>query len=85
MNWGRFLVLKHFDKNVILYGDRKVAIPTATPLPRLLAESIMLLSGLAPDFRIIEEKNYRIYENIPSIFAQNLFRKLGQTAINTRL
>jgi hypothetical protein len=63
----------------------KVAIPIELPLPRLLAESIMLLSGLAPDFRVIEEKKYRIYENIPSIFMSNLFSRLGQTPINKTL
>lgn len=83
MNWGRFIALKHFKKDVILYDSEsnKVAIPIELPLPRLLAESIMLLSGLAPEFRVIEEKKYRIYENIPSIFTTNLFSILGQTPI----
>lgn len=87
MNWGRFIALKHFKKDVILFDSthNKVAIPIELPLPRLLAESIMLLSGLAPDFRVIEEKKYRIYENIPSIFTSNLFSRLGQTPINKTL
>jgi hypothetical protein len=87
MNWGRFIALKHFKKDVILFESthNKVAIPIELPLPRLLAESIMLLSGLAPDFRVIEEKKYRIYENIPSIFTSNLFSRLGQTPINKTL
>lgn len=87
LNWGRFIVLKHFNKNVILYDgiNNKVAIPIELPLPRLLAESIMLLSGLAPDFKVIEGKKYRIYENMPSIFTTNLFSKLGQTPINTKI
>lgn len=86
MNWGRFLVLNHFNNNVILYDSRKVAIPITTPLPRLLSEAIMLLSGKAPEFKEINGKKYRVYENVISIFTQNLFRsKLGQTAINTTL
>lgn len=87
MNWGRFIALRHFNKNVILYDSahNKVAIPIELPLPRLLAESIMLLSGLAPNFKVIEGKKYRIYENIPSIFTTNLFSRLGQTPINTTL
>tara|TARA_R110000751_G_scaffold123489_2_gene224386 strand:- start:9788 stop:12619 length:2832 start_codon:yes stop_codon:yes gene_type:complete len=87
LNWGRFIALKHFKKDVILFDSKrnKVAVPIELPLPRLLAESIMLLSGLAPNFRIIEEKKYRIYENIPSIFTQNLFSRLGQTPINKTL
>lgn len=87
INWGKFIALKHFQKNVILFdqANNKVAIPIELPLPRLLAESIMLLSGFAPDFKVIEDKKYRIYENIPSIFTTNLFSRLGQTPINTTL
>lgn len=85
MNWGRFIALKHFQKEVILFDNisNKVAIPISTPLPRLLSEAIMLLSGKAPDFREIDGEKYRVYENVVGIFTQNLFRlKLGQTAIN---
>ena len=88
MNWGRFIALKHYKKNVILFDStsNKVAIPIETPLPRLLSEAIMLLSGLAPDFKEIDGKKYRVYENVVGIFTQNLFKsKLDQTAINTTL
>jgi hypothetical protein len=87
MNWGKFIALKYFKKNLILFDSEqnKVAIPIELPLPRLLAESIMLLSGFAPDYRVIEGRKYRIYENIPSIFTTNLFSKLKQTPINTKL
>jgi len=88
MNWGRFIALKHFNKEVILFDNtrNKVAIPTSTPLPRLLSEAIMLLCGKAPDFKEINGKKYRVYENVVGIFTQNLFRlKLGQTAINTTI
>lgn len=85
LNWGRFIALKHYNKNMILFDaiSNKVAIPIETPLPRLLSEAIMLLSGLAPDFKEIDGKKYRIYENVNGIFTQNLFKsKLDQTAIN---
>lgn len=87
-NWGKFIALKHFNKNIILFDQEtnKVAIPMETPLPMLLSKAIMLFSGLAPDFKEIEEKKYRVYENIPSIFIQNLFNfKLNQTPINKQL
>lgn len=86
-NWGKYLTLKHFNKHIILFDSKhqRVAIPLETPLPRLLSESIMLLSGLAPDFREIEGKYYRVYENIPGIFTENLFQKLGQKPNNTNL
>lgn len=88
LNWGRFVALKHFNKNEILFDStsQKVAIPVSTPLPRLLSEAIMLLSGKAPDFKDVNGKKYRVYENVVGIFTQNLFRlKLGQIAINTIL
>lgn len=88
MNWGRFIALKHFKKNVILFDstNNKVAIPIEMPLPRLLSEAIMLLSGLATDFKVIDGKKYRVYENVIGIFTQNLFKlKLGQTPINKQL
>jgi len=87
-NWGRFIALKHFKKNVILFDSKnnKVAIPIETPLPRLLSEAIMLLSGLASDFQEINGKKYRVYENVIGIFTYNLFKsKLCQTPIDTEI
>lgn len=82
-NWGKYIALRRFNKNVILFdGNRnRVAVPWETPLPRLLSLSITLLSGLAPDYIEIEGRNYWVYENIPGIFTQNLFKKLGQQPI----
>jgi hypothetical protein len=86
-NWGKYVALKHHKKNVILYdrNKEKVAVPLELPLPRLLSESIMLLSGLAPYYSEINNKAYRVYENIPSIFIQNLFDKLKQRTIEYNL
>lgn len=86
-NWSKYLAMKHYQKNGILYNkeQRKVAIPIELPLPRLLAESILLLSGLAPAFEIIGNKRYRIYENIPAVFIKNLFDKLSQNTIDYSL
>jgi len=86
-DWGKYLVLKRFNKNVILFdSDRyRVAIPGEVPLPRLLSKSIMLLSGLVPDFRVVDGKHYNVYENIPGMFTENLFRKLGQQPIKREL
>jgi hypothetical protein len=86
-NWGKYLALKRFNKHIILFDkeQERVAIPVETPLPRLLSESIVLLSGLAPDFRRVDGKYYRVYENIPGIFTENLFMKLGQYPLNRNL
>lgn len=86
-NWGKYLALRRIKKNVILFDPhrKRVAIPWEMPLPRLLSESIMLLSGLAPDFHDVDGRNYRVYENIPGTFTENLFHKLGQQPINKEL
>lgn len=86
-NWGKYLVLKRFNKNVILFDSsrNRVAVPLETPLPRLLSESIMLLSGLAPGYQQIDGRNYRVHENIPGIFTENLFHKLGQQPVKRDL
>jgi hypothetical protein len=83
-NWGKYLALKHSNKQVILYDKKssKVAVPIELPLPRLMSESIMLLSGLAPAYAFIDGISYRIYENIPSVFIKNLFNKLKQETID---
>ena len=80
------LFIRIFELILFDSTSNKVAIPVETPLPRLLSEAIMLLSGLAPDFKEIDGKKYRVYENVFGIFTQNLFRlKLGQKAINKTL
>jgi hypothetical protein len=87
-NRGKYLAFKHSNKNVILFNGstKKVAIPVATPLPRLLSESIMLMSGFAPSIKEIDGIKYRVYENVTGIFTQNLFKlKLGQTPINKEI
>jgi hypothetical protein len=84
-NWGRYIILNHFRKEII-FNDRErdiIAIPAALPLPRLISEAMTLFSGKAPK-RIFLEINgirtwFNVYENIPPIFATNYFRKVGQT------
>lgn len=80
-NWAQYMALKNYNKQVILKGNGKVGIPLSLPLPRLLAESILLCSGIAPAIKYIEGVGYRVYENIPSIFIDNLFYKLGQQPV----
>lgn len=89
-NWGRYLIVKYFHRNVILYNkdELKIAIPLKMPLPRLLAESLLLLSGWAPEKKIIEHNDikflFNIYQNIPETFATKFFDKLSQKIIYRR-
>jgi len=79
-NWGKYIALKNAGKQVILYDEHKhkIVIPFELPLPRLLAEAVMLMSGQAPAFVKIDGRNYRVFDNIPSTIIKNLFDKLSQ-------
>ena len=84
-NWGRYILLNKHGKQII-YNDRNkelIAIPAATPLPRLIAEAMTLFSGRAPSQRFLsigEHKTwFNLYYNIPHVFAYNVFKKIGQT------
>lgn len=83
-NWTRYMIVKKVGRQVIFFDEQKrtVAIPAALPLPRLFAESIALLSGRAPSNKIMmlegDQYWYSLFENVPSIFIQNFFMKLGQ-------
>jgi hypothetical protein len=83
-NWARYMIIKQAKMQVIIYDSDKqiVAIPASLPLPRILAEAIALLSGKAPLNQQHELGGrkywYLLYENIPSVFIQNFFMKLGQ-------
>ncbi len=83
-NWGKFLVLSEKRKHVIFYNDKtkELAIPKYMQLPRLIAESIMLLSGQAPYYKSISVDNrdfvYQFHQNVPKLFAENVFKKFNQ-------
>ncbi len=88
-NWGTFLALDegNITSQYILYdlNGSSLGIPTKLPLPRILAESVLLLNGFAPKLKEIDGMYYRIYENVPEIFARNLFQKLKQIPIRREL
>lgn len=83
-NWGKFLLLSEQNKKVIFYNQKtqELAIPKYVQLPRLIAKSIMLLSGQVPYYKsvTIEGCNlvYQFYQNVPKLFAENLFKKFNQ-------
>jgi hypothetical protein len=83
-NWGKFLLLSEQNRKVIFYNEntKELAIPKFVQLPRLIAESIILLSGQAPYYKnvTINGSNliYQFYQNVPKLFAENLFRTFNQ-------
>lgn len=86
-NWGRFIVLKHLNKNIMLYDRNKksIAIPVKTPLPRLLFESITLMSGFAPITKKINHQDYWLFENIESNYIKDMMKKIGQEVIEQEI
>lgn len=84
-NWGRFLLLAELKKQVVFYekDSRFLIIPKSIQLPRLIAESITLLSGFTPTFKKVtldrSPEICQVYQNVPKLFAENLFKKLNQT------
>ncbi|MBK8153781.1 MAG: hypothetical protein IPK61_12535 [Saprospiraceae bacterium] len=83
-NWGKFLLLSEKNKKVIYYNEitNELAIPKYVQLPRLIAESIMLLSGQVPYYKSVNIDGinlvYQFYQNVPKLFAENLFKKFNQ-------
>jgi hypothetical protein len=90
-NWGRYLVLKDFGKQVIFYDNDTglFAVPSNVPLPRLMMEGIMLCSGFVPVkvwLKIEEYETYwHIFDNVPSNLVYNEFQKIGQKLRETKI
>jgi len=53
-NWGRWLLMKWKRQNVLWYNvsDSELGVPAGMPLPRLLARSVALCSGLVPERKL---------------------------------
>lgn len=87
-NWGRFIVLNYYRRNVLLYDNfkQRLALPQTIKLPKPFARAAALCSGFAP-------RNTQLYEDIGSIklgtvvtvfeevsplIAESISNKLGQ-------
>jgi hypothetical protein len=87
-DWGRYIALSNKKKQIILYNEKlqKLIVPVTVPMPRLLARSVALCTGLAPKITTILAKigdippNHPVYvySGVPGIVAEFLARKLGQ-------
>ena len=92
-DWGSFLLFYKQKKNIILYDPKKflLAIPQIIPLPRLIARSLTLCTGLAPFNGTIKGKpaktlplncRFNIYQSVIPPIAQVVSIKLGQSLLN---
>jgi hypothetical protein len=91
-DWGRFIVLAKQNARILLYDIRRflLAVPASIPLPRLIARSLTLCTGLAPSNRIISEKpiktipencRFNIYQSVVPQIAEIVSNKLEQVLI----
>ncbi len=85
-SWGRWLVLKHQNRQAIFVDlNGLTAIPAGMPLPRLMSEALLLCSGTIPGQKYIEidgiQTVFSIYGNVVKIMLDNEFSKIGQMPI----
>lgn len=87
-SWGRFAVLADSGIHPLRYDRRSgsMLVPVTTPLPRLLARSLALSSGLAP--REISDRTglaVRSFANVPAGLANVISKKIiGAEPIQAR-
>lgn len=91
-DWGRYMILADKGVDVLLYDERRhqLAVPSTVPLPRFLARSATLCTGLAPAPACIGEKSIEgvpaghpvdIYCAVPPPIATMISEKLSQNLI----
>lgn len=87
-DWGRYLALKKEGLNILLFDKHKqlLGVPSFAPLPRLLARSATLCSGLAASSEALSKTigdipdgtALDIYHGVPENMAYELAKKVGQ-------
>jgi hypothetical protein len=87
-DWGRYAVMRALARNVLAYDAEAfaLAIPITMPLPKLLARSLCLCSGLLP----LEVAGIhwpgstvkaRVYRRVPLSMAELIAKKLQQQLV----
>lgn len=94
-DWGQQLVLANQNVRILIYDKRRhrLALPSTTPLPTLLARAATLCTGLVPHTTCIEErtgdikagKNIDIYDGITPPLVEAISKKLGQELVYKNL
>ena len=84
-DFGRFWAISNSNIAPIIFDSRNhlMGVPIATPLPRLLARSACLCSGLAPmirrSLRRAGGRDYFLFSAVPFPVAQKIAEKLNLT------
>jgi hypothetical protein len=94
-DWGRYLILKHTGKNILIYDEAKeyLGVPLTVPLPGILARAAALSSGKAPliskinceKFKMPTDVLFYLYQDIPEVLAKIITEKVGQKIILTKI
>ena len=90
-DWGRYAALEAAGLNIMIYDQQRLllATPASVPLPRLLARSLALCSGYAPQF-IPRQKlayfspetvGFDLFSDVPPQIAEMVAGKLGQSLL----
>jgi hypothetical protein len=86
-DWGRFALMRALARDVLLYDPQafSLAVPITMPLPKLLARSLCLCSGLLPSE--VESlwpgsrMKARVYRRVPLSIAELIANKLQQRLV----
>jgi hypothetical protein len=94
-DWGRYLALREYARNVLAYDARHflLAVPARAPLPRLLARACTLCSGYAPrpagpsgmPLTLPAPCTYEVYSAVPPDIAAAVAAKVGQKLLPVTL
>lgn len=82
-DWGRWLYLRYFGRDVVLFdcNGQAVGVPVTVPLPRLLARALTLFSGIAPRRQPHPRDpslEVDVYAGVPKEAAELVADKVGQ-------
>jgi len=87
-DWGRFALMRTLSHDVLLYDPQAfaLAVPITMPLPRLLARSLCLCSGLLPSEVAgvhwpRSRVKARVYRRVPLAIAGLIAKKLQQRLV----
>ncbi len=86
-DWGRFALMRALARDVLLYDPQafSLAVPITMPLPKLLARSLCLCSGLLPSevgsLWPGSRMKARVYRRVPLSIAELIANKLQQRLV----
>lgn len=85
-DWGRFVILNHFRKKILLFDSAKqrFAVPSTTPLPKQLSRAAIFSTGYLPRYKILrneignlnKDRNLTVYEGVNKSLASEISKKL---------